>query len=191
AALCALACAADADPVPRAPSSDATVIMISMDGVRHDYPDRATFPAFDRIAREGLRAARLVPVYPSNTFPGHVSLATGATPGVHGIVDNQFWDRARRERFDYSNDASWIDAEPLWAAAERQGVHAATFFWVGSETDWRGIGAHLRMAPFDGRVAEAKKVAQILAWLDLPASERPHLVMSYWRGADHAGHTKG
>ena len=36
---------------------------------------------------------------------------------VHGIVDNQFWDTARRERFDYSNDASWIEAEPLWAPA--------------------------------------------------------------------------
>jgi predicted AlkP superfamily pyrophosphatase or phosphodiesterase len=98
-ALFALACAAGADPAPPAPALD-TVIIVSLDGVRHDYLDRAPFPAFDRIAREGLRAARLVPVYPSNTFPGHVSLATGATPAVHGIVDNLFWDRARRVRFD-------------------------------------------------------------------------------------------
>jgi predicted AlkP superfamily pyrophosphatase or phosphodiesterase len=191
AALCSLACAAVADPAPaKAPASD-TVIVISMDGVRHDYLDRAPLPAFDRIAREGLRAARLVPVYPSNTFPGHVSLATGATPAVHGIVDNQFWDRARRERFDYSNDASWIDAEPLWSAAERQGVHAATFFWVGSETDWRGVGARYREAPFDAKVGEREKVARILAWLDLPPPDRPRLVMSYWHGADGAGHSAG
>ena len=98
AALLAFACAAGADPAS-VPKSDATVIVVSMDGVRHDYLDRAPFPAFGRIAREGLRAARLVPVYPSNTFPGHVSLATGATPAVHGIVDNRFWDRERRERF--------------------------------------------------------------------------------------------
>ena len=104
AALLALACAAGADPAS-APT-DPTVIVVSMDGVRHDYLDRAPFPAFGRIAREGLRAARLVPVYPSNTFPGHVSLATGATPAVHGIVDNRFWDRTREQRFDYSNDAS-------------------------------------------------------------------------------------
>ena len=189
AALLALACAAGADPAS-APT-DPTVIVVSMDGVRHDYLDRAPFPAFGRIAREGLRAARLVPVYPSNTFPGHVSLATGATPAVHGIVDNRFWDRTREQRFDYSNDASWIDAEPLWAAAERQGVRAATFFWVGSETDWRGVGARYREAPFDAKVGEAEKVARILAWLDLPAAERPRLVMSYWHGADGAGHAKG
>src|SRR5262245_34256942 len=115
--------AAHAPPPP-------TVILISLDGVRHDYLDRGPLPALDRIAREGLRAARLIPVYPSNTFPGHVSLATGTTPDVHGIVDNQFWDRARRERFDYASDADWIEAEPLWVAAERQGVRAATFFWV-------------------------------------------------------------
>jgi predicted AlkP superfamily pyrophosphatase or phosphodiesterase len=191
AALLELARAAAADPAPPAPASDDVVIVISMDGVRHDYLDRAPFPAFGRIAREGVRAKHLVPVYPANTFPGHVSLATGATPAVHGIVDNRFWDPARKERFDYSNDASWIDAEPLWAAAERQGVHAATYFWVGSETDWRGIGARYRVAPFDAKVGEAEKVAKILAWLDLPTRDRPRLVMSYWHGADRAGHAKG
>jgi hypothetical protein len=168
-----------------------TLIILSLDGVRHDYLDRAEFPAFDRIARDGLRASRLVPVYPSSTFPGHVSLATGATPAVHGIVDNRFWDRARRERFDYANDASWIEAEPLWAAAERQGVPAATFFWVGSETDWHGVGARFRVAPFDAKIGEAAKVARILAWLDLPTRERPRLVMSWWHGADRAGHANG
>jgi len=37
------------------------------------YLDRAPFPAFARIARDGLRARRMIPVYPSNTFPGHVA----------------------------------------------------------------------------------------------------------------------
>jgi predicted AlkP superfamily pyrophosphatase or phosphodiesterase len=179
----AWACASAAAP--------ATVVLISLDGVRHDYLDRAAFPALARMARDGLRAGRLVPVYPASTFPGHVSLATGTTPDVHGIVDNEFWDTARRERFDYSNDASWIEAEPLWAAAERQGVPAATYFWVGSETDWRGVGARYRVAPFDAKVTEAAKVAQILAWLDLPEPDRPRLVMTWWHGADRSGHAKG
>ncbi len=176
---------------PATPERPPTVILISLDGVRHDTIDRGPFPALDRIAREGLRAERLIPVFPSSTFPGHVSLATGATPDVHGIVDNEFWDRARGERFDYDNDASWIEAEPLWATAERQGVPAATYFWVGSETDWRGVGARHRIAPFDSGVGEAEKVAQITAWLDLPEAERPRLVMSWWHGADRAGHRYG
>ena len=188
----ALAChaGADAPPPTAATPADPTVIVLSLDGVRHDYLDRGTLPAFARIERDGLRAGRLVPVYPSTTFPSHVSLATGTTPDVHGIVDNRFRDRERGV-FDYSNDASWIEAEPLWAAAERQGVTAAAFFWVGSATDWRGVGASHRVAPFDSRIGEARKVDRILAWLDLPPASRPRLVMSWWHGADRAGHRHG
>ena len=167
-----------------------TVILLSWDGVRHDYPDLGRLPGLERMGREGARAKRLVPVFPTNTFPNHVSLATGAPPDVHGIVGNVFRE-AKRGKFDYDNDASWIEAEPLWVAAERQGVRAATFFWVGSETDWRGVGASYRKAPFAGGILEAKKVGQILSWLDLPERSRPRLIMSWWHGADSTGHRHG
>ena len=181
-AVCALAApAAAAGP---------TVILISWDGTRHDYPERAETPALDRLERTGARASRLVPVFPSNTFPGHVSLATGTHPDRHGIVGNVFLDRSRG-LFRFSNDASWIEAEPLWVAAERQGVPTAAFFWVGSETDWNGVGARHRRAPFDDEVPESEKTDQILAWLDLPEPERPRLILSWWHGADGAGHRGG
>jgi arylsulfatase A-like enzyme len=177
-------------PAAPAPAPAPTVILLSLDGVRYDYLDRDELPAFARIAREGLRADALEPVFPSSTFPNHVSLATCAPADRHGIVANAFQDRTRGG-FDYSNDASWIEAEPLWVAAERQGVRAATYFWVGSETPWRGRAATYRMAPFDATVPEAAKVDQILAWLDLPPAERPRLVLSWWHGADDAGHDHG
>ncbi len=171
-------------------AAEPIVIVLSWDGVRHDYPERAETPALDRMARAGARAARLVPVFPSNTFPNHVALATGTYVDRHGIVGNVFRD-SERGRFSYSNDASWIEAEPLWAAAERQGVRAAAFFWVGSETDWNGRGASYRRTPFDTEVPESEKVDQILAWLDLPEESRPRLIMSWWHGADHVGHERG
>lgn len=170
--------------------ADPTVIVLSWDGVRHDAPDRTPVPVFERLAADGLRAARLEPVFPSNTFPGHVSLATGTYPDRHGIVDNRFLDR-ERGAFSMSNDASWIQAEPIWITAERQGVVAATYFWVGSETPWQGIAATHRMAPFDSGIDEETKVDQILAWLALPEPERPRLVMSWWHGSDRAGHRSG
>ncbi len=174
---------APADPLP-------VVIVLSWDGTRHDYPERAKTVALARMQRDGARAERLVPVFPSSTFPNHVSLATGAPVDRHGIIGNRFTDRAGKA-FDYSNDASWIQAEPIWVAAERQGVRAATFFWVGSETDWRGRGATDRRAPFDGSIGEAEKVDQILAWLDRPEAERPRLILSWWHGCDHVGHEEG
>jgi alkaline phosphatase D len=166
------------------------VIVLSWDGVRHDYPERATTPGLDRMELQGTRAGRFTVVFPTNTFPSHVGMATGTHPDRHGIVANTFRD-LQRGRYFYSNDASWIDAEPVWAAAERQGVKAATFFWVGSETDWNGVGASYRRAPFDGAIPEAEKVDQILAWLDLPETERPGLIMSWWHGCDHVGHERG
>ena len=167
-----------------------TVVLISMDGVRHDFLDVTPLPALHRMQSEGARAERLIPVYPSNTFPGHVSMATGTWPDVHGIIDNQFAD-AERGAYRYEADAGWIRAEPLWVAAERQGLAAATYFWVGSETDWHGIGARHRMTPFDPNRPETEKAGQMLRWLRLPEAERPRLIMSYWAGADSVAHRKG
>jgi predicted AlkP superfamily pyrophosphatase or phosphodiesterase len=181
--LAAAAPAAAGEPAP-------TVILLSWDGVRHDFPDRGELPALRRIEREGARAERLVPPFPANTFPGHVTLATGTHPDRHGIVDNRFFDPEAGE-FDYSNDARWILAEPLWVAAERQGVRSAVLFWVGSETDWNGVSPSQRVAPFDTGLGEDAKVDRLLAWLDLPEPARPHLLMSWWHGADGAGHRVG
>lgn len=169
---------------------DPIVVLISMDGIRHDYPDLGQLPGFERMQAQGARADRLTPVYPSNTFPGHVSLATGAHPQVHGIVDNSFSDR-ERGRYFMSADTSWLDAEPLWIAAERQGVPAATYFWVGSEEDWRGQGTQYRIAPFDGNRPDGDKVRQILDWLAMPQDQRPRLIMSYWSGTDRVAHRYG
>jgi predicted AlkP superfamily pyrophosphatase or phosphodiesterase len=176
--------------VPASP----TVIVLSWDGLRYDYPDLhpdvVALPALARMAADGVRARRLTPVFPSNTFPGHGSLAPGTYPDRHGILDNVFLDR-QKGLYRYASDADWLEAEPLWIAAERQGVPTATYFWVGSESDWHGQGTRYRMAPFDGDRPETEKVDQILAWLRLPPAERPRLIMSYWAGADHAGHHSG
>jgi predicted AlkP superfamily pyrophosphatase or phosphodiesterase len=166
------------------------VILLSWDGMRYDYPDRATFEGLTRMQHDGMRANRLIAGWPSSTFPGHVTLATGTWAGTHGIVDNEFFDR-QRGVYRYSNDASWLDAEPLWIAAERQGIRTATFFWVGSETPWHDQQQRFRRAPFDGAVPESEKVDQILAWIDLPPDERPGLIMAYWHGADTVGHRRG
>ena len=166
------------------------VILMSWDGMRYDYLDRAPFPGLTRMQSEGLRAEKLIAGWPSSTFPGHVTLATGAWADAHGIVDNEFLDRVRG-RYAYSSDASWLEAEPLWITAERQGIRSATYFWVGSETDWHGQHQHYRIAPFNAETPESAKVDQMLAWIDLPADQRPGLIMAYWHGADGVGHRRG
>ena len=166
------------------------VVWLSLDGVRHDYPDRGLFPALARMERDGVRAQRFIPVFPTSTFPNHVSMATCSRVDRHGIVGNQFVD-TELGVFNYGNDSRFINTEPIWSSAERQGVRSASFFWVGSETPWRGVGATYRRSPFDSGIGEAEKVDQILAWIDLPEDERPGLVLSWWHGTDRVGHLKG
>ena len=139
AAACADGGAESARPRLRraAPDAAPTVILISMDGTRPAdlRPDR--LPSLVALGEAGLRAEALVPVNPSNTFPNHVSLATGTRPDVHRLVNNSFVDPVRG-RFDRSEPHAWIEAEPIWSVAERHGVTSASFYWVGSEGPWSG-----------------------------------------------------
>ncbi len=170
-----------------------SVILISLDGTRADLlerlgPDR--LPALHALAEAGGRG-RLVPVFPSNTFPNHVTLVTGVGPERHGVVANVFRD-PERGLHRYEDDPTWSEAEPLWSILARHGLPSAAYHWVGSEGPWRsGLGPR-HWHPFDESVPESRKVEQILAWLDLSdPSERPRLVTAWFRGADHAGHRHG
>jgi len=161
-----------------------------MDGVRHDYPNLLSGGGFNLISEKGLVAASLVPIYQSSTFPTHVTMATGVTPDKHGILHNGFFDR-NRGFYSYSPDASWIESEPIWSLLERQGIKTATYFWVGSESDWEGTKITYSKAPFNGRISEKDKTKQILDWLDLEPKERPRLIMTWWHGSDSIAHQSG
>jgi len=127
-----------------------------MDGVRYDFPQLTNNGGFDLIELDGLKATSLVPVYQSSTFPAHISMATGVTPDKHGVLHNSFYDKTRGS-YSYSADASWIEAEPVWSILERNNIKTATYFWVGSETDWNGTQISYSKAPFDGGVLEKDK----------------------------------
>ena len=67
--------------------SAAPIILISMDGFRWDYMDRTDTPNMDYLAAEGVEAEAMIPVFPSYTFPNHLSIVTGRYPENHGIMD--------------------------------------------------------------------------------------------------------
>ena len=171
------------------------VVLVSFDGFRPDYLDRFDTPAFDRLAARGLRAAGLISVFPSVTFAGHYSIATGLYPEAHGIVANRFYDPVRDAEFSYrerddTEDGTWWGGEPIWVTAEAQGMVSAAFFFPGTEADIGGVRpSHWR--PYDSRVPNARRVAQVLDWLALPPDARPHLITLYFSLVDHAGHDLG
>lgn len=166
------------------------VIIISMDGVSYNIAENLSLTAFKRMEKFGIKADHMIPVYQSTTYPAHVSMATGVYPDRHGILHNSFID-TQQGRFNYDADANWIEVPPIWVLAEQQGIKSAVFFWVGSETDWHGVGASYRKAPFDPNIKEEQKIEQILKWVDMDKVNRPRLIMSYWDGTDDLGHIDG
>ena len=72
------------------------VVLIAIDGWRWDYLDRVPAPALRELARRGVRAEALVPVFPTLTFPNHYTIATGLRPWRHGIISNTMLDPASR-----------------------------------------------------------------------------------------------
>jgi len=180
------------DASPREPRTvnTPTVILISMDGTRPADVTPELLPSLVALSERGARAARLIPSFPSNTFPNHVTLVTGVAPERHGLVDNAFID-PERGFFDKRDIASWIEVEPLWSLLAERGIVSASYYWVGSEGKWPGGHAPAYWQPFSNKTPEREKVDQILAWLDLPEPERPHFVTSWFHGADHAAHVHG
>ena len=166
-----------------------TVVLLSIDGMRWDYPARARAPALASMAAQGASAGSLVPPFPSSTFPSHATLATGVYPDRHGIVNNEFFDRVRGD-FRRDDDPAWLLAEPLWVTAERQGVRTAIAHWVFSYAPWRGIAATHRM-PFSAETRDSEKIDRILDWLSLSGRDRPRLILAYLHGPDAVGHSEG
>ena len=171
------------------------LVMISIDGFRWDYLDIHPAPFLNELANEGVRAERLLPVFPTLTFPNHYSMATGLYPAQHGIVANEFpigdegyWYRLRlRDTVEQGTNYRGV---PVWQSAERQGMVAATFFWVGSEANIGGSHAtHWRS--FDKGITGEQRVDQVLAWLSEPAQTRPHLYTLYFEDVDDYTHWKG
>jgi predicted AlkP superfamily pyrophosphatase or phosphodiesterase len=194
-AACALLAAAPASSRTPRQRLDPTVILISLDGFRWDYLGRTPTPTMDRLMARGVRARWMVPVFPSLTFPNHYSIVTGLYPEHHGIVGNEFEDSAGVQRFSLHDsmavrDSRWWGGEPLWVTAERQGVHAGSYFWPGSEATIAGVRPSF-VTRFDNRVPGQERVDAILGWLDLPREQRPRFVTMYFSNADQAGHRYG
>lgn len=178
-------------PDPKPP----LLLLVSFDGWRWDYDTRAPAPNVRALMSRGVRAEGLIPAYPSKTVPNHYSIATGLYPGHHGMIANIIRDPATGRLFERTNraaveDPMWWGGDPIWNTAQRAGLIAATMFWVGSEAPVGGMRPRY-WREFDERVPGEKRVEQVLAWLDLPAPERPTFITLYFDLVDTMGHWYG
>ena len=116
------------------------VVLISIDGFRPDFYLDTAWPAptLQRMAREGAHVEVVRAVFPSETYPGHTTLATGALPGSHGIYYNVPFE-ADGPTGRYNWYASAIRVPTLWDAVREREFKSASVLWpvsVGAPIDW-------------------------------------------------------
>jgi len=179
--------------VPRAAVAQ-TIVLVLLDGFRADYIDRPGAVRLRVLAARGVRSERLVPSFPSKTFPNHYSIVTGLYPEHHGIVANSMRDSVLG-KFAIGADPSvrdgrWWFGEPIWVTAEKQHVRTAPNFWAGSEASIGGVRPSW-YSRYDGGVSRADRVRTVLTLLALPVDSAPRLVTAYFSDVDDAGHKFG
>jgi len=173
------------------------VILISIDGFKPSYLDRGITPNLKFFASQGVIADGMIPVFPSITFPNHVSLVTGQFPEHHGIVNNvMFDDTIPDQLFTLSsrqavqNPAWWNQANPIWNTLARQGKISSTLFWPGSEALIQGRQPR-DWLDFDGSMSSSMRSEKLLSWLSDPSKERADFATLYFNEVDTQGHHYG
>jgi predicted AlkP superfamily pyrophosphatase or phosphodiesterase len=172
------------------------VVLVSLDGFRWDYAKSFGATHLLALGKHGVWAPEgMLPSYPSLTFPNHFTIVTGLYPEHHGLVANSFYDETKQARYGIADskavgDGSWYSGTPLWSLAESQGMRTACFFWPGSEAKIAGFQPTYYLK-FDDKIDDTARIEQVLAWLRLPAADRPHFITLYYSEPDHEGHAFG
>ena len=171
------------------------VIMVSLDGFRWDYPRLYSTPELWEMAENGSCAERMIPSFPTKTFPNHYTIATGLYPDHHGIINNSFYATDLEGVYRIGDRSMVMDpgayfGEPIWVTAEKQGLTTASYYWVGSEAPIEGIHPTY-WKKYDGSIPYEERVGQVISWLKLPKRKRPSLITLYFDQPDGVGHDYG
>ncbi|MET0809394.1 MAG: ectonucleotide pyrophosphatase/phosphodiesterase [Pseudoxanthomonas sp.] len=192
AALLALAACTTTRPLPS--EEPVPLLLVSVDALRADYLDRGDTPNLDRLARQGVRADWMNPSYPALTFPNHFTLVTGLRPDHHGVVHNTMREEGlgafRVADLAAVGDGRWWRAAPVWIEAEKAGMRTAVWAWPGGAAEIDGVRPS-RWVPYNPDIGPARRIEDVLRWLQEPVASRPRFVALYLEQVDNAGHDFG
>ena len=174
---------------------DQYVVLVSMDAFRWDYDHLYETPNIDRFTKEGVKAKSLISSFPTKTFPNHYSIATGLYPDHHGLISNTFWDPDMEMLYRIGDrkmveNGDFYGGEPIWTTVEKNGMIAASMFWVGSEAPINGHQPTY-WSSYDGSIPYESRVDSVINWLSLPKKERPRFITLYFDEPDGISHSYG
>jgi predicted AlkP superfamily pyrophosphatase or phosphodiesterase len=178
-------------PSPAA-SADAErhVILVSIDGLADYYFDdpRAHMPTIRGLAARGARAKRMEASFPTVTWPNHTTLVTGVHAGRHGVIGNNYFDRAELKTVPLIPDPLFDKAEivrvpTVYDLAHAAGLRTGGVCWPASRNaatlDWQVPDV------FDQAIFEGASTPSLLA--ELKEKGIPYWKQNEWCKAGNAG----
>jgi predicted AlkP superfamily pyrophosphatase or phosphodiesterase len=121
--------------------------MISVDGLAAHYLDdpKAEMPTIRALAAAGARATMMKASTPTVTWPNHTTLVTGVTPARHGVVGNNYFDRATGKKVTLISDPVFdkdeiVKVPTIYDLAKAAGMKTAAIRWPATRNahtlDW-------------------------------------------------------
>lgn len=190
----------EARPIHESPK----LIVISVDGFRFDFLQRFSnqdIPNFRYFTEHGASVKYVKNVFPSVTYPNHMSIISGLYPENHGVVHNSFRDEYLNDTFELDSmfqnfDSRWFDNghEVIYSANSKgNGVReTGSALWPGGLTTIQGVQPRTIGRAFSGNISLPynTRVDYVINWLT--DKVRPiNLGLLYFDEPDEAGHIFG
>ena len=105
------------------------VIVISFDAVsEEDLEFLSKQPNFSKLIKNGALIKNVESVYPSLTYPAHVTIVTGKYPKNHGVINNTVLD-FKNDNPDWYWYRKYIKGDTIFDLAEKSGMQTCSILW--------------------------------------------------------------
>nr|MDO8081470.1 alkaline phosphatase family protein [Candidatus Freyarchaeota archaeon] len=165
------------------------VYLAVLDGCNINWIKNAKTPFLEKLSNGGVSTLSCRAVFPTATYTGHTSIITGAYPGEHGIVGNQFYDREARELrdFDFYDPNACLEAVTIFEEAESAGLDTAAI----AEPVTKGA-QHIVSKPYIQSFPVLTQNGKILEEsIKLIRREKPDLIVANFTAVDSIGEKYG
>ena len=106
------------------------IMVISFDGLAaSDWDTLQALPNFRRFLAGAGYCRNVYSVYPSVTYPAHVSIMTGRYPAHHGVINNTRFQPNRLTKPEWCWDRRLIHGKTLYELAREKGMTTAAYLW--------------------------------------------------------------
>lgn len=106
------------------------LIVVSADAmVFEDIEYLETLPNYKKYLKGGSWIKKVESIYPSVTYPCHVTMSTGAWPDKHGIISNFDLSKGIQNPMPWIWMYEHVKTDDIFSAAKRKGLTTAAVFW--------------------------------------------------------------